>query len=60
MMVSYFSLGILKQSDQFSEKLKQVPQAPCSSSDKDAVGTLLDICVQRNWPIATYVIYTMQ
>lgn len=38
--------------DQFKDKLSTVPQTPRPASDVDAVGTLLDICVQRNWPLA--------
>lgn len=33
-------------------KLVDVPQTPRPTSETDAVGTLLDICVQRNLPLA--------
>lgn len=46
-------LAILQQMDKFKDKFKAVPQTPRPTSDLDSVGTLLDICVQRNWPIAT-------
>lgn len=45
-------LGNLAKLDRFKDKLSTVPQTPRPASDVDAVGTLLDICVQRNWPIA--------
>nr|AFX89026.1 R2D2 isoform a [Mayetiola destructor] len=47
-------LEILKQIDRFKSKFNVVPQTPRPSSETDAVGTLLDICVQRNWPIALF------
>lgn len=41
--------------DRFKSKLSTVPQAPRPTTDTDAVGALLDICVQRNWPLAKYI-----
>lgn len=52
--------GILAQMDRFKSKLSKVPQTPRPSTDQDAVGTLLDICVQRNWPVAKYVRFTLR
>lgn len=43
---------------QFSGKLSLIPpkpHAPHPTTDGDAVGTLLDICVEREWPLPTYV-----
>lgn len=43
----------------FAGKLSVVPptpHAPHPTTDGDAVGTLLDICVQREFPLPTYVI----
>lgn len=51
---AYFTKTIefLKQQDRFRNDLPPaVPQAPRTTSETDAVGTLLDICVQRNWPL---------
>lgn len=45
-------VGLLRERGKFIDKLKQVPQTPRPTSETDAVGTLLDICVQRNLPIA--------
>lgn len=45
-------VGLLKERGKFIDKLKEVPQTPRPTSETDAVGTLLDICVQRNLPIA--------
>lgn len=44
---------MLTKMNQFKSKLKDVPQTPRPSSELDSVGTLLDICVQRNWPLAS-------
>lgn len=44
----------------FSGKLPMVPttpHAPHPTTDGDAVGTLLDICVEREWPLPTYVFF---
>lgn len=41
--------------DRFKSKLSSVPQTPRPTTEVDAVGTLLDICVQRNLPLAKYV-----
>lgn len=49
---NFFFEGILKQSDRFKDKLPAIPSTPRPTSDVDSVGRLLDICVQRNWPIA--------
>lgn len=46
---------MLQIDDQFRDKLTVIPPTPKQSTDMDAVGRLLDICVQRNWPIAEYV-----
>lgn len=42
--------------DEFRDKLPVVPVISRPSSEGDAVGRLLDICVQRNYPIARYVL----
>lgn len=49
--ISYF-VGVLAKMDRFKHKLSTVPQTPRPATEVDAVGTLLDICVQRNWPLA--------
>lgn len=49
--IVYYFQGILAQMDRFKRKLETVPQAPRSTSEIDAIGTLLDICVQRSWPL---------
>lgn len=40
--------------DEYRDKLPVMPPTPRPSSEVDAVGRLLDICVQRNYPIAKY------
>lgn len=50
-----FCIGMLQTDDQFRDKLTVIPPTPKQTTDSDAVGRLLDICVQRNWPIAEYV-----
>lgn len=47
-------LAVLAQMDRFKSRLSEVPQTPRPTADADAVGALLDICVQRSWPIAKY------
>lgn len=47
-------LDFLKMQDRFKNDLpSEVPHAPRTTSETDAVGTLLDICVQRNFPLPT-------
>lgn len=44
--------------ERFAGKLSPVPltpHAPHPTTDGDAVGILLDICVQRELPLPTYV-----
>lgn len=48
-------LGLLSKLDRFKNKLASVPQTPRPATEVDAVGALLDICVQRTWPIAKYL-----
>lgn len=43
---------MLAKMEQYKSKLSTVPQTPRPTTEADAVGTLLDICVQRNWPVA--------
>lgn len=45
---------ILQQTERFKAELPSVPSVPRPTNDGDAVGTLLDICVQRNWPLPMY------
>ena len=45
-------INYLKQLDQFKSSLPREVQTPRPTSENDAVGSLLDICVQRNWPLA--------
>ncbi|XP_031621587.1 uncharacterized protein LOC116339698 [Contarinia nasturtii] len=47
-------ISVLAQKDQFKSRLLKVPPTPRPSTDQDAVGTLLDICVQRQWPVAKF------
>lgn len=47
--------GLLAKMDRFKSRLSKVPQTPRPTTENDAVGTLLDICVQRSWPVAKYV-----
>lgn len=47
-------LAILKDTERFKHKLGAVPSLPRQTSEGDAVGNLLDICIQRNWPIARF------
>lgn len=49
-----YSLGMLAKMDRFKHKLATVPQAPRPVTETDAIGALLDICVQRSWPLAKY------
>lgn len=46
---------MLTKIDRFKSRLSAVPQTPRPTTEVDAVGALLDICVQRNWPVAKYV-----
>lgn len=41
----------LAKLDRFKNKLPAIPKIPHPTADGDAVGTMLDICVQREWPL---------
>lgn len=46
----------LAQMKRFKDKLPVIPQIgqiPHPTTDGDAVCSLLDICIQRQWPLAT-------
>lgn len=53
-------INILKEIDEFKADLKGVPSENplprLQTGDGDAVRTLLDICVQRDWPIAQFTV----
>lgn len=56
-------LAELAKLRRFAGKLSVVPPAPHAphpTTDGDAVGTLLDICVQRELPLPKYVTCTNQ
>ncbi|XP_031617131.1 interferon-inducible double-stranded RNA-dependent protein kinase activator A homolog A-like [Contarinia nasturtii] len=40
--------------DRFRQTLQKVPETPRPVFDYDAISILLDTCVQRNWPVATF------
>lgn len=48
--------GSLAKMDRFKSRLspEKLPQTPRPTTEVDAVGALLDICVQRCWPVAKY------
>lgn len=52
-------LNILKKMNEFKADLQDVPgqvnqQRPQATEGGDAIGQLLDICVQKDWPHATF------
>ncbi|XP_055320466.1 uncharacterized protein LOC129577455 [Sitodiplosis mosellana] len=44
----------LAKMDRFKQKLQKVPETPRPISDSDAIAVLLEICVQRNFPMPTF------
>lgn len=47
-------IGVLSKIDRFKHKIPVDLQTPTPATRVDAVGTLLGICVQRNWPVAKF------
>lgn len=61
-MCAFNLLTELKKSEQFQTELMEIPQLPAAIVETeqtlhgDPISALLDLCVQRDWPIASFTL----